>query len=135
MQGKSLCSGIPRRFTKWPMVFPVPDQKALRLAQLLVEEVVQFFGVPKTLLSDRGLNLLSHQLLDVCSLLGIKKLNITSCHDGMVECFEDCPTQTCSALWKSMGLLPPRELKGLSKLTSRFYWRETIYSLVWIINR
>lgn len=36
-------------FTKWPMVHPVPDQKALRIAQLLVEEIVPFFGVPEAL--------------------------------------------------------------------------------------
>ena len=26
--------------TKWPMVFPVPDQKALRIVQLLVEQII-----------------------------------------------------------------------------------------------
>ena len=41
-------------FTKWPMVFPTPDQKAIRIAQLLVEEVIPTFGVPEALLSDRG---------------------------------------------------------------------------------
>ena len=77
-------------FTKWPMVYPVPDQKALRIAQLLAEEIVPFFGVPEALLSDRGTNLLSHLVLDVCKLLGVKKLNTTSYHsqcDGMVERF------------------------------------------------
>ena len=38
--------------SKWPLVFPVPDQKALRLAQLLVQEVIPFFGVPEALLSN-----------------------------------------------------------------------------------
>ena len=49
-----------------------------------------FFGVPEALLSDRGINLLSHLMLDVCKLLGIKKLNTTAYHpqcDGMVERF------------------------------------------------
>ena len=27
-------------FTKWPLVFPVPDQKASRIARLIAEEVV-----------------------------------------------------------------------------------------------
>ena len=40
--------------SKWPLVYPVPDQKAIHLARLLVEEVVPMFGVPKALLSDRG---------------------------------------------------------------------------------
>ena len=76
--------------TKFPLVFPVPDQKAIRLARLLVEEVVPIFGVPEALLSDRGTNLLSHLMKDLCKMLGIKKLNTTAYHpqcDGMVERF------------------------------------------------
>jgi hypothetical protein len=48
------------------------------------------FGVPEALLSDRGANLLSHLMLDICRLLGIEKLNTTAYHpecDGMVERF------------------------------------------------
>ena len=76
--------------TKWPMVFPMPDQKSERIATLLVEEVVPFFGVPEALLSDRGTNLLSHLMLDLCELLGVKKLNTTAYHpqcNGMIERF------------------------------------------------
>ena len=76
--------------TKWPMVFPVPDQKTEHVTRLLCEEIVPMFGVPEALLSDRGTNLLSHLMLDVCALLGIEKLNTTSYHpecDGMIERF------------------------------------------------
>ena len=76
--------------TKWPMVFPIPDQKTDRIVKLLVEEVVPLFGVPEALLSDRGTNLLSHLMMDVCSLLGIEKLNTTAYHpqcDGLTERF------------------------------------------------
>ena len=54
------------------MVYSVPDQKTERLARLLCEEIVPMFGVPEALLSDRGANLLSHLMRDVCSLLGIE---------------------------------------------------------------
>ena len=77
-------------FTKWPMVFPVPDQRALRIAKLIAEEVVPVFGVPECLLSDRGTNLLSHLVLDLCRMLGTTKLNTTAHHpqcDGAVERF------------------------------------------------
>ena len=76
--------------TKWPMVYPVPDQKTERIMKLLTEEIVPFFGVPDALLTDCGTNLLSHLMLDVCKLLGIKKLNTTAYHpqcNGMVEKF------------------------------------------------
>ena len=76
--------------TKFPLVFAVPDQKAIRLTKLLAEEVIPLFGVPEALLSDRGTNLLSHVMLDLCQTLGIQKLNTTVYHpqcDGMVERF------------------------------------------------
>ena len=46
------------------------------------------FGVPESLLSDRGANLLANVMMDVCSLLGITKLNTTAYHpqcNGMIE--------------------------------------------------
>ena len=77
-------------FTKFPMVFPAPDQKSIRIVRLLTEEIVPLFGVPEALLSDRGANLLSHLMADVCQVLGVQKLNTTSYHpqcDGAVERF------------------------------------------------
>ena len=77
--------------SKWPFVFAAPDQKdggANRLVHLLTREIVPVFGVPDTLLSDFGTNLLSHIMRDVCKLLGTTKLNTTAYHpqcDGMVE--------------------------------------------------
>ena len=61
-------------FIKWPMVYTAPDQKATKLAKILVNEIVPMFGVPKALLSDHGTNLLSCLMQDVCKLLGMKKL-------------------------------------------------------------
>ena len=76
--------------TKWPLAFPMPDHKSLHIAKLLVNEVIPVFGIPESLLSDRGANLLSHLMYDVCSLLGITTTNTTPHHpqcDGMVEHF------------------------------------------------
>ena len=62
------------------MVFPVVDQKATTFVKLLVEDVIPFMGVPGALLSDRGTNLLSNLMLDVCEKLEIQKLNTTFYH-------------------------------------------------------
>ena len=74
--------------TKWPLVFPAPDQRAIRLVRLITEELLPQFGVPEAILSDQGTNLLAHVMEDVCKLLGITRLNTTLYHpqsDGMVE--------------------------------------------------
>ena len=71
------------------MVFPTPDQKSERIARLLVEEIVPYFGVPETVLSERGTNLLSFLMKDICQLLGIKAEHYSShpqCN-GVVERF------------------------------------------------
>ena len=76
--------------SKWPMVFPMPDQKTIRIVEILVKEMVPFFGVPEGLLSDRGTNLLSYLMRDVCALLGITKVNTTAYHprcNGLEERF------------------------------------------------
>ena len=85
--------------TKWPLVYPAADQKSIRLAKLLAEEVVPTFGVPEALLSDRGANLLLHLMRDICALLGITNLNTTAYHpqcDGMVERMN----RTLKAMWR-----------------------------------
>ena len=100
------------------MVFAMPDQKAQRLVQILVDEVIPFCGVPEALLSDRGTNLLSHVMLDVCELLRVTKLNTTAYHpqcDGLVERYN-------------------RTLKtALRKHAARFgtQWDELLPGVVW----
>jgi len=74
-------------FSKWLLVYPVPDQKAITLVELLTKEILP---VPEALLSDQGTNLLSHLMSDDCARFGIVKLSITAYHpecDGMVEHF------------------------------------------------
>lgn len=46
------CGSIPRLSNQAPLVFPVLDQKSLRLAYLLVEGVIILFEMPEALLSE-----------------------------------------------------------------------------------
>ena len=89
-QGNRHVVVIQDLFTKWPLVFPVPDQKTTRIARIIAEEMIPLFGVPECLLSDRGTNLLSTLMKNICTILGITKLNTTSYHpqcDSAVERF------------------------------------------------
>ena len=49
-------ASFPEFFAKMATGFLVPDQKAERLAHLIVNKVVPFYGVPEALLSDHGTN-------------------------------------------------------------------------------
>ena len=76
--------------TKWPEVYPTPDQSATTIANLLVREIVSRHGVPSELLSDRGQAFLSGLLKEVEQLLGYKKVNTSAYHpqtDGLVKRF------------------------------------------------
>ena len=105
--------------TKWPLVYPLADQKAQTIAKILVEEIIPFFGVAESLLSDKGTNLLSHLIKEICLMLGITKLNTTAYYpqcDGMVERFN----------WTLKSTL--------SKHASRFgnQWDSYFSSILWV---
>ncbi len=77
-------------FTKWVEAFPMPNQEAHTVAELLVRQFVCRFGVPLQIHSDQGRNFESALFTEVCQLLGIQKTRTTPYHpqsDGMVERF------------------------------------------------
>ena len=57
--------------TNWPMVYAIPDQKAHRESQILMNEIIPLYGVPECLLSNRGTNRLFHLVADLCEVLGV----------------------------------------------------------------
>ena len=88
--GNRYCVVLVDQLTKWPEVFPVPDQTSRTIADILVRELVPRFGVPATLVSDRGTNLLSNLMTDLYRTLGIAKSSTTPDHamaNGKVERF------------------------------------------------
>ncbi|XP_062511454.1 uncharacterized protein LOC134187352 [Corticium candelabrum] len=102
--------------TKWPMIYPIPNQQTVHIVRLFAEQVVPMFGVPEALLSDRGTNPLSHLMLDCCQLLGMKKINTTAYHpecDGMVERFNRTLKTTIRKRVDQFGVQWDEHLSGL----------------------
>ena len=84
--------------TKWAEAFPVANQSAVTIVQLLVEEIFCRHGAPQELLSDRGPNFLLELVLEVCKLLNIKKVNTSGYHpqtNGLVERFKCTLSHDC----------------------------------------
>ncbi|XP_060085241.1 uncharacterized protein LOC132564610 [Ylistrum balloti] len=75
-------------FTKWCDAYPIPDQEADKVAEVLVNGFVPQFGVPRQLHSDQGRNFEGFVLKEMCNILVIDKTRTTPLHpqsDGMDE--------------------------------------------------
>ena len=77
-------------FTKWAEAYPLRNQEAATVAQVLVEQFICRYGVPLSLHTDQGSNFESDLFQSVCKLLEINKTRTTAYHpqsDGLVERF------------------------------------------------
>ena len=87
-QGNRFILVISDYFTKWTQAFAMKDSEAPTVANILVNEVISLFGVPRLLHSDKGSNFESNTFTEMCKILGIDKTRTTTKRpqsDGMVE--------------------------------------------------
>ena len=78
------------RFTRWPEAIPLKDISAETAAKAFVAGWIARFGVPSTIVTDRGRQFESHLWSHLMSLLGTKRSRTTAYHpqsNGMVERF------------------------------------------------
>ena len=74
-------------FTKWADAFPMPDQTARRITDILINLCARM-GLPRIIHSDQGRNFESTILHQTLQAFGITKSHTTAYHpqgDGMVE--------------------------------------------------
>ena len=75
-------------FSKWTKMYPIPDQIAVTVAAVFVNNWVERWGCPKELHTDQGPNFESILFREVCSMLDIRKTRTMPYFpksDGMVE--------------------------------------------------
>uniref|UniRef100_A0A8P4KRG8 Integrase catalytic domain-containing protein n=1 Tax=Dicentrarchus labrax TaxID=13489 RepID=A0A8P4KRG8_DICLA len=81
---------VQDHFTKYVNAFPMLDQKATTVAQLLCERYIPEHGVPEELFSDQGRQYESEIVHTICQRLNIKKKRTSPYPprgNGMVERF------------------------------------------------
>lgn len=87
-------------FTKWVEAYPLPDEQAVSVAEVLVTQWVCRYGAPQVLHSDQGSNFQSEVFQRMCQLLGVEKTNTTPFRpqsDGQVERFNATLQEILSA--------------------------------------
>lgn len=68
------------QYSRYLEMFPITNQKAETIAQVIVNHIFTRYGTPKYLLTDLGTNFTSTILLQICALLKIKKVCTTPYH-------------------------------------------------------
>ena len=89
-KGNKFCLCVVDQFTRFPMIFAVPNQRANTVAAVLLERVFLEYGFPAAVLSDRGTNFMSNlfvELLELCRVRKITTLAYNPRANGLVERF------------------------------------------------
>ena len=76
------------QFTRWPEAIPLTSITAEAVAQAFLSGWISRFGVPSTIITDRGRQFESHLWSNLMSIIGSKRGRTTAYHpqtNGMVE--------------------------------------------------
>src|SRR5688572_27655923 len=77
-------------FSKYVEAVPMANQEAVSVAKALVENVIVRYGASLQILTDQGTNFEGHLFQELCRLLGIDKVRMSSYHpseNGLIERF------------------------------------------------
>ena len=79
---------VTDRLSKSIIVVPIKETRAIDVAQTLLEHIFQHYGLPTTIVSDRGTQFVSMLWTKVCRLVKITRRLSTAFHpetDGATE--------------------------------------------------
>ena len=76
------------RFSRMCRIIPIPNIHTATIVKNLLDHWIFIYGCPEQILSDRGSQFISHIFIELCNILGIKKIFTSAYHpetDGMIE--------------------------------------------------
>ena len=76
-------------FTKWVVVYAIPNQEAITVARKLTDEMFCRFSPPEQLHSDQGSQFEAQIMREICRLLHIKKTRTSPYHPNVMALSRD----------------------------------------------
>lgn len=80
MEGNKYILSMVDDLTKFVEFAPMKDQMAETVAYTLYEHILCRYTIPKQIVTDNGSNFMSSVFVQLCKLLGVKKLRTTAYH-------------------------------------------------------
>ena len=79
---------VTDHFTRYAQAYPTRNQTARTTAEILFNQFITHYGIPKRIHSDQGANFESNLIKELCRLIGTQKSRTTPYHstgNGMTE--------------------------------------------------
>jgi hypothetical protein len=70
-------------FSRWPIAIPLPNKKAITIAEALYKHLICIHGCPSELFSDQEQTLISEAISTMCSRLGIRRVMLRTMAEWM----------------------------------------------------
>ena len=67
-------------FSKWPEAFPLQTTDAATVARVFYDQYICRYGAPRAILTDRGQNIMSNLLKELCKKVHVTKISTSSYH-------------------------------------------------------
>ena len=94
-------------FTRWPVAIPLPNHQSKVVAKAIFEHWICQKGVPATIVSDQGRDLVSQGMKALCVRLGIKKVQTSGYNptgNASIERFHRYLMASISILFNQTGI-------------------------------
>ena len=112
---------VTDHFTRYAQAYPTRNQTAKTTADVLFNQFIVHYGIPKRIHSDQGANFESNLIKELCRLIGTQKSRTTPYHpmgNGMTERFN-------RTLLNMLGTLNPKQ---------KLNWKSYVATLVHSYN-
>lgn len=89
LEGNVYILSLQCELSKYVEAYPIQRKDTVSVARSFVNNFILRYGLPKTIVTDRGTEFMSETMSEVCKLLQIEKVNSTAYHHQSIGALEN----------------------------------------------